>query len=158
MNLILDLCCLNDGGEFDKSFQNIYPDCLALKCEHRGTHATFLDIDITLNDGIFIYKLFDKRDEFPFNIIRMPDFSSNIPSYVFYGTCLSEFLRIARATLLWTDFVPRAVDLSKRMLAQGGVHHKIILQFKKAMLRHPVPFHSFQMTSSDMIRKIIDFS
>ena len=37
-----------------------------------GTHATFLNLDITVKDGVSIYKLFDKRDVFPFFIVRMP--------------------------------------------------------------------------------------
>ena len=61
-----DECNLNDGGEFGRSYRSIYPLELELKCEHQGTHATFLDLDINVSNGIFIYKLFDKRDDFPF--------------------------------------------------------------------------------------------
>ena len=50
-------------GEFGKSFHMIYPPDLHLKCEHNGIHATFLDLDISIVDGLFIYKLYDKRDE-----------------------------------------------------------------------------------------------
>ena len=60
--------------------------CSPLKCEHHGMHATFLDLDIKISDGVFVYKLYDKRDDFPFFVVRMPDRSSNIPSYIFYGT------------------------------------------------------------------------
>ena len=149
-----DMCCLNDGSEFGKSYKDIYPESLILKCEHQGTHATFLDIDITIADGIFVYKLFDKRDEFPFFIVRMPHISSNIPSYIFYGTVLSEFLRIARSTLLLADFLPRVNDLSKRMLSQGGDQGKIFRQFSKAVEKHPMPFKTFQITSRELIETV----
>ena len=99
-----DQCNLNDFGEFGNSYHLIYSKDLQLKCEHQGNHATFLELDITITDGIFVYKLFDKRNGFPFNIIRMPDKRGNIPSHVFYGSIMSEFLRIARATLLYHDF------------------------------------------------------
>ena len=42
------------------------PPKLKLKCEHEGTHATFYDLEINISDDIFVYKLFDKRDDFPF--------------------------------------------------------------------------------------------
>ena len=100
-----DECNLNDGGEFGRSYRDIYPPELELKCEHQGTHATFLDLDITIEDGTYVYKLFDKRDDFPFFIVRMPDLSGNIPSHVFYGSVMSEFLRIARCTLRYEDFL-----------------------------------------------------
>ena len=43
-----DECNLNDDGEFGKSYREIYPNNLELKCEHEGIHATFLDLDITV--------------------------------------------------------------------------------------------------------------
>ena len=96
MRFIDDLCAINDGGDFAESFKEIYPKELELKIEHQGTHATFLDLDISLIDGKFIYKEYDKRDSYKFFIIRMPHINSNIPSTIFYGSILSEFLRIAR--------------------------------------------------------------
>ena len=42
-----DECNLNDSSEFSKSFSDIYPEELQLKCEYQGTHATFLDLDIS---------------------------------------------------------------------------------------------------------------
>ena len=55
-----DQCCINDSGDFGKSFHEIYPPELELKVENQGNHATFLDLDITIVDGLFVYKLFDK--------------------------------------------------------------------------------------------------
>ena len=40
---------------------------LETKLEHSGRHATFLDLDIKIKDGIFPYKLFDKTDESNFS-------------------------------------------------------------------------------------------
>ena len=93
-----DLCAINDRNEFSISFKDIYPEELELKVEHSGTHATFLDLDITIKDGMFIYKLFDKRHAFSFFFVRMLHLSSSIPSSIFYGSMFSEILRITRCT------------------------------------------------------------
>ena len=146
-----DECNLNDGGEFGRSFHEIYPKELELKCEHSGSHATFLDLEITIVDGIFVFKLFDKRDNFPFFIVRMPDLSGNIPSHVFYGSVMSEFLRIARSTLLYLDFIPVASNLFKRMLNQGGSETKLLQQINKAISRHPEAFAKFSKSAKDII-------
>ena len=151
-----DECNLNDCGEFSRSYREIYPKELELKCEHQGTHATFLDIDITIVDGLFIYKLFDKRDDFPFSIVRMPDLTGNIPDHVFYGSVMSEFLRIARCTLKLSDFIPRAQILLKRMLTQGGSEMMLLRQIRKAMSRHPEPFEKFATGPIEIINKIIE--
>ena len=95
-----DLCTMNDGGEFGRVFKDIYPDELDLKVEHDGDSASFLHLDIRVEDNQFVYRLYDKRDAFPFSIVRMPYLSSNIPKKIFYSALVGEFLRIARATLL----------------------------------------------------------
>ena len=127
---------------------------MELKCEHQGSHATFLDIDISINDGIFVYKQYDKRDSFPFEIVRMPYRCSNIPSSIFYSMILSEFLRLARTTLRFEDFFPRVKTLAKRMINQGAYCHKILRQFNKAICRHPDSFSSFAMSENDILDKL----
>ena len=115
-----DLFAMNDGGEFGKNHRKIYSREMELKKEHEGHHATFLDLDVNKNNNIFIYKLFDKRDDFPFSIVKMPYLSSNIPYNIFYNTILSEILRIARCSLLYADFLYRARELCLRMRNQGA--------------------------------------
>ena len=149
-----DECNLNDGGEFGRSFHLIYPSELELKCEHQGVHATFLDLEITISDGIFSYKLFDKRNDFPFFIVRMPDLSGNIPSHVFYGSVMSEFLRISRCTLFYNDFLPSAISLFKRMINQGGSEKKLVRQIAKAISRHPLPFAKYNKRAEDIMKDI----
>ena len=48
--LIDDECNINDSDEFANSFRLVYLLELELKCEHHGTHATFLDLDISIVD------------------------------------------------------------------------------------------------------------
>ena len=145
-----DMCCINDSGEFEKSYRDIYPPSLELKIEHRGQHATFLDLDITIENNIFIYKLFDKRDDFPFFIVRMPNLSSDIPSYVFYGSLMSEFLRIARCTLRISDFCSRSASLVRRMKNQGANTLAIKRQLEKGIARHPNVFTKYRKTAAEI--------
>ena len=85
------MCIVKDGNELLASFQNIYPKELKeLKVEHQGNYALFLDFDIKLEHSIFLYKLVEKRDKFPFFFVRMPHMSSNIPSSIFYGSIFSK--------------------------------------------------------------------
>ena len=82
--LIDDLSKINDDGEFPSSYKCIYPKRLELKLEHQVEHATFLDLNITVESKTFLHKHFDKRDKFPFSIVCMSYLSSNIPSSIFY--------------------------------------------------------------------------
>ena len=150
-----DLCAMNDGGEFGRSNTEIYPPELELKKENsEDDHATFLNLDIKIEDRRFIYKLYDKRDDFPFFIVRMPHMSSNIPQSIFYSALVGEFLRIGRSTLRFEDFLPKAKELLDRMIAQGAkssVSNKMIL---KIMSKHPEDFIQFKMDHNEILKSL----
>ena len=112
-----DLGTLNNGGVFN-IYRDIYPSELQLKVEHSGTHTAFLNLDVTAKDGVFIYKIYIKRDAFPFFIVRMPYIDSNIPKSIFYSALVGELLRIAR--LLYKNFHEKAMELLNRMKALGA--------------------------------------
>ena len=88
-----------------------------INLEHSQTHATFLDLDIKIEDGLFLSKLFDKRDKCAFLIVRMPRFESNIPLTIFYGSIFSEFLRTTRCKLKLEHCLKRT--LFKDAIARG---------------------------------------
>ena len=60
---IHNLNSINDGGEFESNYPNIYPEELHLGEENTDKHeASFLDLNIKIKDGKFHFGLFDKRD------------------------------------------------------------------------------------------------
>jgi len=145
-----DLCALNDGNEFLNSYKEIYPKELELKLEHRGSHATFLDLDLTIENGKITSKLYDKRDDFSFFIVRMPNFHSKIPATIFYGTAISEMLRIARVTSSFLNFTSKTSALLRRMENQGGNRRRLVKQLLKAFDNHPLVFKKYNICSSDI--------
>ena len=82
MPISLDNGFLDNDSEFSSLHEYNYPKKLELKLEYQGEHTTFLDLDITAEENIFVYKLFEK---FPFFIVRMSYLSSNISSSILYG-------------------------------------------------------------------------
>ena len=150
-----DLCAVNDGGEFGKTFRDIYPPELELKVENEGTEASFLNLHIHIRDGIFVYGLYDKRDDFPFFIVRMPHRDSNIPESIFYSALVGEFLRIARSTLLLPDFLPKATDLITRMRNQGARLNIVKRALHKIINRHPDSFQQFQIPAVSIVDLVV---
>ena len=151
-----DLCALNDGNLFERVYREIYPDELELKMEHSGNHGTFLNLDITIKEGIFVYKLYDKRDAFPFSIVRMPHIDSNIPESIFYSSLVGEFLRIARSTLLMNDFVDKASPLCKRMFKQGANVMRVRSCLNKIITRHSSDFARFKISPQALVQMMLD--
>ena len=76
-------------------------------------------MDITVQDEVFICKLFDKRNAFPFFIVRIPYIDSNILKSVFYSALVGGLLRIPFSSFLYKDFREKAMELFNRMKAQG---------------------------------------
>ena len=69
-------------------------------------------------------KLFDKRDDFNFNIVNFPFLSSNIPQSPAYGVFVSQLIRYARASSLYEDFITRSQLLTSKLLIKAGFYSK----------------------------------
>ena len=132
-----DLYVINDNGLFEQSYRSIYPDEIELKKENEGIHsASFLDLDINIVNNKFDLKLFDKRDAFPFEIVRMPYLSNNMPSNIFYSTLSSELLRIARCTTGKENFLKSSKSLITRMRNQGATYSRLQKCLKRLYGNH----------------------
>ena len=55
----------------------------------------------------------------------MPHLSSNIRSSIFYGSFYSDFLRIGRCKLLFSDLLPNASEIYNQIVAQGGIDKQL---------------------------------
>ena len=95
-----------------KHYKGIYPTELELKEENNSnSFASFLDPYIYIENGEFHTRLFDKRDNFDFDIIKMPFYCSNFPSKMFYRSIRAEFLIIFRGTSKIEDLSPNCKQL-----------------------------------------------
>ena len=151
-----DLLAVNDNGEFENNIINIYPKELELKKENIGyEHATFLDLDITINNKQFSLKLYDKRDDFNFSISRMPFLSNNMPSRIFYSSFSSEFLRIARCTTGKEDFLASCLNLMDRMWKQGAELSRARHSMHNVFKKHTISFMPFFDSSNSFCQHIL---
>ena len=142
-SFIDDLDSINDDGEFESNYSNIYPGKLQLGKENTDKHVTsFLDLNIKIKDGKFHFDLFNKRDSFPFSIVRMPDKSSNVPSSIVYSTIGAESLRIARASNNPESFSTAIKPLIARMNRQGVSIGKINSSVLKNFNKHHSDFNN----------------
>ena len=73
---------------------SIYPASLILNKENeRDDSAHVLDLDIHLVNGVCELKLYDKREDFPFNIVQYVHYSSNVPRCILYGVFGTQVIR-----------------------------------------------------------------
>ena len=80
--------------------------------------------------------LYDKRDAFPFSIVRMFHSSINIPSDIYYSGIGSKILSFVRTTSYINSFVTISSFLLKEMQKQGSKYRFIISVLNKVFGRH----------------------
>ena len=81
-------------------------------------------------------KIYDKRDDFNFKIINFPNMCSNIPASPAYGVYISQFIRYARASSNYSNFLKRHLHLRNRLLDQGYEKIRLIRSLKKFIFRY----------------------
>ena len=150
-----DLNAINDAGEFENNYQHIYPEELELDKENSNNVDASLDLFIKAKDGQFQVGLFDKRDVFPFTIVRMPYKSSNIPSNIFYSSICAETLRITRASNNSNSFSSSIKALVTRMLKQGAYKEKFSNTLFKFFNKHQNDFQYVAKTAQELLTLIV---
>ena len=67
---------------------------------------------------------------------------------------VGEFLRIARSTLLFDDFLPKARELIHRSKNQGARQHTSNRHLRKIIERHSDDFSHFKIETEDMLNQM----
>ena len=71
----------SDNTYFDGFISQIYPPELQLnKVNSSDTKAAFLDLHLSIVDGVFSCIIYDKRDDFDFEIVNFPFLDGDVPS------------------------------------------------------------------------------
>ena len=67
---------------------------MVLKGTNISSNCTnYLDLNIHIIDNKFVYKSYDKRNDFPFQVINYPDIKGNLPVAPTYGIFTSQLIR-----------------------------------------------------------------
>ena len=83
----------------------IYPAELQLnKADSSDTEAPFLDLNLSISNGTVFTKIYDKRDDFDFDIVNFPFLDGDVPRRTSYGVHISQLIRFARASSNVGDF------------------------------------------------------
>ena len=75
---------------FDNMVSQIYPSELQLnKVSASDTEAAFLDLHLSISNDIVSTKIYDKRDDFDFEIVNFPFLDGDVPRSTSYGVYIS---------------------------------------------------------------------
>ena len=92
----------------DNMVSQIYPSELQLnKTNTSDTEAAFLNLHLSISNDIVSTKIYDKRDDFEFEIVNFPFLDGDVPRSTSYGVYISQLIRFARASSHVADFNTR---------------------------------------------------
>ena len=91
------------------------------------TEAPFLDLHLTISDGFVSSKIYDKRDDFDFYIVKCSYLDEDIPhaTYILRGLYVSTHSNHVAAN----DINTRNRILTAKLLKQGYQYHKLRKSF-----------------------------
>ena len=126
-----------DNLYFEGMVNQIYPAELQFnKANISDTETPFLDLHQSISNGFVSYKIYDKRDDFDFDIVNFPFLDGDAPLRPSYGIYISQLIRFARVCSHVDDFNTRNKCLTAKLLKQGYRYHKLRKAFSKFYRRH----------------------
>ena len=126
-----------DNPYFEGMVNRIYPPELQLnKANTADTEAPFLDLHLSISNGFVSSKIYDKRDDFDFDIVNFPFLDGDVPRSTSYGVYISQLIRFARVSSHVVGFNARNKSLTAKLLQQGYRYHKLRKTFSKFYRRH----------------------
>ena len=76
---------------FEGMVNQIYPPELQLNTANTSdTEAPFLDLHLSISNGFVSSKIYDKRDDFDFDIVNFPFLDDDVPRRPSYGVYISQ--------------------------------------------------------------------
>ena len=121
-----------DNPYFEGMVDRIYPPELHLnKANTSDTEAPFLDLHLSISNGFVSSKIYDKRDDFDFDMVNFPFLDGDVPRSISYGVYISQLIRFARVSSHVVDFNARNKSLTAKLLQQGYRYHKLRKTFER---------------------------
>ena len=95
-----------------------------------------MDLHLSIVDGFVSCKIYDKLDDFDFEIVNFPFLDGDVSRAASYGVYISQLIRFARVSSHVTDFNTRNKLLTAKLRNQGFRYHKLRKTFSKFYRRH----------------------
>ena len=115
------------------------------KANTSDTEATFLDLHLSISNDVVSTKIYNKRDDFVFEIVNFPFLDSVVTRSTSYGVYISQLIRFARASSDVADFNTRNKLLTQKLLKRGYHNHKLCKTFSKFYRRYYDLISKFQI-------------
>ena len=112
-----------------------------------------MDLHLSISNGFVSSKIYDKRDDFDFDIVNFPFLDGDVPRRPSYGVYISQLIRFARVCSHVDDFNTHNKGLTAKLLKQGYQYHKLRKAFSKFYRRHNELFSKFNVGLKSLLHQ-----
>ena len=91
---------------------------------------------LSILNGFVSFKIYDKRDDFDFDVVNFPFLDGDNPRYTSYGVNISQLIPFARFSGHVADLDARNKSLTAKLFQQGCRYHKLRKTFSKFYRQH----------------------
>ena len=99
------------------------------------------------------FKIYDKRDDFDFDIVNFPFLDGDVPRRTSYGVYISQLIRFARASSNLNDFNYRNKALTAKLLRQGYRYFKLHKASSKFYRRHSALLEKYSVSLKTLLQQ-----
>ena len=132
----------------------IYPSELQLnKANTSDTEAAFLDSHLSIYNDIVSTKIYDKRDDFDFEIVNFRFLDGDIPYSTSFGVYISQLICFAGASSYVADFNTRNKLWTQKLLKQVYRYQKLHKTFSKFYRRYYDLISKFHVGLKSLLRQ-----
>jgi hypothetical protein len=134
----------------------IYPPEMEIKeTTDTASSASILDLYLEFDDSVQLStEIYDKRDDFNFKIINFPNMCSDIPAPPGYGVYISQLIRYARASNIYSDFFKRHLLSEKQTTGPGLLQmFRLVRSPKKFIFRYQDLVEPYSVPAETIINK-----
>ena len=143
-----------DNIYFDQMVDRVYPTELQLnRANSSETEAPFLDLNLCISNGTVSTKIYDKPDDFDFDIVNFPFLDGDVPRRTSYGVYISQLITFARASSNLNDFNYRNKALTAKLLRQGHRYFKLRKAFSKFYRRHSALLEKYSVSLKTLLQQ-----
>ena len=121
-----------DNPNFEEMVTQVSTNELQLnKTNYIDTVAAILDLHLLISNGFVSSKIYNKRDDFDFDIVNFPVLDGDVPCAPSYGVYISPLIQFARVSSHLAEFNARNINLTAKLLQKGYRYHKLRKAFSK---------------------------
>ena len=112
-----------------------------------------MELNLCISNGTVSTKIYDKQDDFDFDIVNFPFLDGDVPRLTSYGICISQLIRFARASSNLNEFNYRNKALTAKFLRQGYRYFLLRKAFLKFDRRHSSLVEKYSVSLKTLLQQ-----